>query len=85
MHTLSGVMVSESKRAAIRRQYRGLRNDVDKTQLEVEALARLDAGRYWKIENGIVFPTDEERARLARVLKVDESVLPSERVEAHAS
>lgn len=78
-------MVSESKRAAIRREYRLLRIAVDKTQLEVEALARLDSGRYWKIENGVVFPTDDEAAALARVLRVDVSKLPIPESEAKAS
>lgn len=78
-------MVSVSKRAEIRRGYRLLRTAVDKTQLEVEALARLDAGRYWKIENGIVFPTNDEATALARVLRVDISRLPVPSDEAKAS
>jgi transcriptional regulator with XRE-family HTH domain len=78
-------MVGEAKRAAIRRQYRLWRTAVEKTQIDVELLARLDAGRYWKIENAVVFPTDEERIRLARVLKVNEADIPSEHVEAKAS
>lgn len=77
-------MLSETKRAVIRRTYRGLRNNIDKTQLEVEALARLDTGRYWKIENGLIFPTDAERARLARVFKVEDSALPSDATLAEA-
>lgn len=77
-------MVSETKRALIRRFYRMRRTAIDKTQLEVEALARLDAGRYWKIENGVVFPTDSERARLARVLKCGDDELPAA-LEAKAS
>ena len=55
-----------------------LRAAVEKTQLQVEALARLDVGRYWKIENGIIFPTDEERVRLARVLRVPDADIPSQ-------
>lgn len=78
-------MIGETRRTAIRRQYRLWRAAVDKTQLQVEALARLDAGKFWKIENGLVFPTDEERARLARVLKVAADALPSEQLEAKAS
>jgi transcriptional regulator with XRE-family HTH domain len=70
-------MVGQTRRAAIRKQYRLLRLAAEKTQLEVEALARLDAGKFWKIENGLVFPTPEERERLARVLKVPETDLPS--------
>ncbi len=78
-------MVSESRRAGIRRHYRMLRAAVEKTQLQVESLARLDAGRYWKIENGVVFPTDAERKAIARVLKVAESDIPTEVLEAKAS
>lgn len=70
-------MVGQARRAAIRKQYRLLRLAAEKTQLEIEALARLDVGRYWKIENAIVFPTPEERNRLARVLKIAETNLPS--------
>ena len=78
-------MVSEGKRAEIRRGYRLLRITADKTQLEVEALARLDAGRYWKIENGVVKPTVEETKAIARVLRVDPSALPNATLEAMAS
>ena len=70
-------MVSETRRAAIRRFYKQARFAVDKTQMEVEALARLNAGQFWKIENGFTFPDDEERPRLAKVLKVNEADLPS--------
>lgn len=70
-------MVSEARRAAIRKYYRMARTAVDKTQLDVEALARLDAGRYWKIENGVVFPTADERKALARVLRLNEVDLPA--------
>lgn len=69
--------VSESRREAIRRHYRMLRTATGKTQLQVEAQARLAAGQYWRIENGFDFPTDEERARLARVLKTSESNIPT--------
>lgn len=80
------MMVSESKRMAIRRAYRMLRLAVEKTQLEVEALARLRVGRYWKIESGLAFPSDDERVRLARVFKIAPSEIPSDapRVEAKA-
>lgn len=78
-------MISEVRRAAIRKWYRLARTAIDKTQLQVEALARLDAGRYWKIENAFYFPTDDERARLARVFKCNEADIPSERAEAKAS
>lgn len=74
-------MVGQARRAAIKKRYRLLRLAAEKTQLEVEALARLDAGRYWKIENAVIFPTSEERTRLARVLKVSEADLPSLEIE----
>jgi transcriptional regulator with XRE-family HTH domain len=72
-------MVGRTKREDIRRRYRALRNDVGKTQIEVEHLARLDAGRFWKIENGVVWPTPDERKSIARVLRVEPSDLPAER------
>lgn len=78
-------MVSEARRKAIRTWYRLARIQVDKTQQEVEALARMGVGRYQRIETGVIFPTLEERVRLARVLKVNEADLPTEQVEAKAS
>ena len=76
-------MVDGAKQKAIRRCYRRLRIDIDKTQEAVAALARrhypeFGPGRYWKIENGRDFPTPSERRALAKVLKVPESDLPSE-------
>lgn len=79
-------MVSEARRGEVRQFYRMRRIAVNKTQLEVETLARLDAGKFWKIENGFYFPDEDERSRLARVLKCDEADLPSTaRAEAKAS
>ena len=80
-------MVSEAKRAAIKRCYRLLRTAAGKTQDDVTALARLDSGRFWKFENGRAFPTPEERRAIARVLRTDESNIPAEHqtAEAHAS
>lgn len=78
-------MVGEARRQVIRRQYRLWRAAVEKTQLQVETLARLDAGRYWKIENGVVFPTADERKAIARVLRINEADLPSLEMEAKAS
>jgi hypothetical protein len=80
-------MVSETKRAKIRRHYRLLRAAVAKTQLQVQLQAKLDAGKFWKIENGVIFPTAAERRVLAKVLEVDESDLPTDdaAVEANAS
>lgn len=71
-------MMSEARRAAIRRHYRSLRNAIDKTQRQIEMLAHLRPGRYWNIENGYMWPTAAERVALARVLKVSDSDLPSE-------
>lgn len=55
--------------------------EVSKTQMQVESLARLDAGKFWKIENAFYFPDDKERIRLARTLKCAESDLPTEQSE----
>lgn len=70
--------MSEMRRAAVRKQYRLFRTHVEKTQRQVEIQARLDQGRYWKIENGFVLPTDDERKAIARVLRVTEAELPNE-------
>ncbi len=80
-------MITDAQRAAIRRHYRLLRAAAEKTQLQVQASARprLDEGRYWKIENGFVFPTDVERGAIARVLKVNPADLPGEQLVAKAS
>lgn len=69
-------MLSETKRTTIRRRYKALRASTELTQLEIQALARLTKGRYWRIENGYDFPTDAERRALARALKVEPSELP---------
>lgn len=69
--------INESRRQAIRRKYRVLRANVGKTQLQVESQARLDKGRYWKIENGHEYAAEDERPALARVLKVSIDELPS--------
>lgn len=61
------------------------RTVVEKTQLEVESQARLDAGRFWKIENGVVYPTPSERKALARVLRVNEADIPAEHAEAKSA
>ncbi len=79
-------MHRESKqRADIRREYRMLRLNADRSQREVEALAGLDSGRYWKIENGYVIPTDDEAKAIAKVLKVTRDRLPMPEIEARAS
>lgn len=78
-------MVSETRRAEIRIFYRTRRLVVNKTQVEVEWLARMEVGRYWKIENGYRFPSEEERRTLARILKVNDADVPSEQAEAKAS
>lgn len=71
-------MVEETRRAQIRRLYRAWRVAIDKTQLEVEALAGIYTGRYWKIENGLCFPTESERVRLASVFQISEPDIPAE-------
>ena len=78
-------MANDAQRAAIRKHYRMLRAAAGKTQLQVQTSARLDEGRFWKIENGFVFPTDIERRSIARVLKVAPEELPAEQEVAKAS
>lgn len=78
--------LSEGRKRAIRRQYRQWRAAVDLTQGQVEERARriypeFRAGSYWRIENGLGFPSPSERKALARVLKCDESHLPADDAE----
>jgi hypothetical protein len=88
------VVRHEARRAEIRRFYKLARTAVGKsglTQGEVEQAARkhypeFGAGRFWKIENGLDYPTPSERKALARVLRVNEAALPAaEQMEAKAS
>ena len=39
------------------------------TQLDLALKARITLNRYWRIENGYLNPTPEERERLARALR----------------
>lgn len=52
---------------------RVLRAETRKNQLDTAREAGLSLSRYWRIENGYNDPTPEERQKLARVLKVQES------------
>ena len=40
------------------------------SQLDAALKAKITEGRYWRIENGYVVPTEDERARIAAALKV---------------
>ena len=81
------------RRAEIRQWYRLARMAVGKnglTQAQVEEAARkhypeFRAGAYWKIENGLDFPTPSERKALAKVIRKHEAELPTPQVEAKAS
>lgn len=39
--------------------------------MDTAAAARISFNRYWRIENGYAEATEDERAKLARVLSVD--------------
>jgi len=71
-------MISKARRDAIRRFYRGRRVEIGKSQAEVEALTGLPFTRLSRIENGWAFPREDERASLARVLRVPVERLPTE-------
>lgn len=83
----------DGRRVEIRRQYRIWRTAAGKhglTQEQVEQAAReiypeFRAGAFWKIENGIDFPTPSERKAISQVLGVDADELPDERAVARAS
>lgn len=72
-------------REARKRALKSLRATVGLSQLAVSEQIGITERHYWRIENGYDDPTDRERARLAKVLKVDESTLPFEALEARAS
>jgi len=59
------------RRMPVRVQLRTLRLAIgNPSQIEVEQLAQLPRGKYWRIENGYDEPTPEERTRLAFVFRV---------------
>ena len=72
------------KRELVRRGLKALRATVGLSQLAVAERMGIPEKRYWRIENGYDDPSDAERARLAKTLKVDESALPWQQ-EAKAS
>lgn len=54
---------------------RVLRAERDVTQMDLALKAGMGLTRYWKIETGYIEPSETERARLAKALRVDESDL----------
>lgn len=70
-------MLSKTRREDIRKFYRTRRAVIGKTQVDVASAARMDLWRFFRIENGRCFPKDEERSRLARVLKCETRDLPA--------
>jgi transcriptional regulator with XRE-family HTH domain len=69
-------MVSRHWREEVKRRFRRLRLDVEKSQVDIELEADLPRGKYWRIENGVDEPSSEERIHLARALKVDITAIP---------
>lgn len=54
----------------ITRRFREARQARGYSQIETAFRARIEKQRFWLIENGYRSATTEERARLARVLRV---------------
>jgi transcriptional regulator with XRE-family HTH domain len=52
---------------------RVLRADKRKSQLETALGAKIPEGRYWRIENGYIEPSSDERAAIAKSLGVSEA------------
>lgn len=64
-------------RQSLKRAFRRLRLDAgDLTQWDVEQRAKLPVGRYWKLENGLVVATPEERVQLATALRCSPEDVP---------
>ena len=59
----------QANRLRVARAERGV------TQIDLALKAGLSLSRYWRIENGYEQPTDTERAKLAKALRVDEAAL----------
>jgi transcriptional regulator with XRE-family HTH domain len=59
---------------------RVLRAERRVTQRDVAKKTGLGETRYWRIENGYEQPTDTERAKLAKALRVEESALGFDQV-----
>jgi len=68
-----------------RNRLRVLRAEREVTQIEVARRTGIQMTRYWRIEKGYDAPTDAERARLAKALRVDESELGFSAEAARAS
>lgn len=69
-------MVQRHWREEVRRRFRRLRTDADKSQVDVELDADLPRGKYWRIENGVDEPTDDELPKLALALKTKVTDIP---------
>lgn len=78
-------MDNEPRRNDIKKRYRQLRAAVGEqglSQQAVEQAARaiypeFGKGRFWRIENGLDYPTPSERSALGQVLNVAADELPS--------
>lgn len=57
------------------KRLRMARTETDLSQLDVSQRTGMSYRRYWEIENGYRVASDAERARIAKTLKVSESVL----------
>jgi len=68
------------RRERTQRRYRALRAAVGLSQMDAAERAGLGRSRYWRIENGYTTPTALERAKLARIFRVDTAALDPEPV-----
>ena len=59
----------------LRNRLKVLRAEQQITQMDLAIKAGLSRDRYWRIENGYEQPALDERVKLARALRVDESDL----------
>lgn len=53
-----------------RNRLRVLRAECDVSQMDLAIKVGISQSRYWRIESGYESPTDTERARLAKALRV---------------
>lgn len=63
------------ERGARRRALRIRRVELDYSQTDVALGAGIEFNRYWRIENEVIDPTDDEQKAIAKTLKAKRSDL----------
>ena len=73
------------KHRRLRNRLKVLRAEHAVTQIDLSRKVGISRDRYWYIENGYKAPTETERRRLAKALRVEESALGFDQVMERAA